>query len=127
MASDLANEPVLRTRDVGLNTWLRRHGGVEVGNTVMADASCGTVSIMQQRGQFSLRRRPSPSPASRCSRSPGPPAVDGLDAVLLQFCTPLHPSGEGTGTYRPMLTTSPRSTRTGAASRDRPAEAMDGR
>ena len=109
VASDLANEPVLRTRDVGLNTWLRRHG-VEVGNTVMADASCGTVSIMQQRGQFSLQTPVSFPYFPLFAQPEGHPAVDGLDAVLLQFCTPLHPSGEGTGTYRPMLTTSPRST-----------------
>ena len=107
--SDLASDPMLRLRRIGLADWLATKG-LQVGRGVVADANCGTVNVMQQRGYFSVQT-PIPFPYFPLMADLSEhPVTAGLDAVLMQFSAPLSYTGDGSLTYTPILSTSPQST-----------------
>ena len=109
VASQLGSSPFLQARRTGLEDWLARKG-LAVGNGTVADASCGTVNIMQQRGHFSMQT-PIPFPYFPLITSfPEHPITTGADAVVMQFSAPLGFHGDTTKVrYTPLLRTSARS------------------
>ena len=107
--SDLSNSPVLDMRYTGIENWLAGKG-IRIEQGIVADASCGTVSVMQQRGQFNIPMQ-IPFPYFPLIKSfPEHPISSGLEGVLFQLCAPLSYSGDTALHFAPMLTTSAKST-----------------
>ena len=105
LVSDLNTTPMVDARRSNLTTWMASKG-VEVQPTVIIDQQCGQVQIMQQRGNFSMQI-PIPFPYFPLARKFGEhPITSGLEAVTMQFCSPLVQSGRTDITYTPLVYTS---------------------
>ncbi|MEO8069536.1 MAG: Gldg family protein [Flavobacteriales bacterium] len=105
LVSDLNTSPVVAARQSNLVAWLASKG-VEVQPTVIVDQQCGQVQIMQQRGNFTMQI-PIPFPYFPLARRFAEhPITSGLEAVLMQFCSPLLKSGRADVAFTPLVYTS---------------------
>ncbi len=92
----------------GLTPWLRDKG-VEVEDSFVIDVNCGSVSVQQQAGMLRFTSNVQFPYFPIISTFPEHPIVDGLEAVLVQFASPLSFAGDTTITYTPLALTSGRS------------------
>lgn len=110
VSSDLATSPVAQARTTDMNRWLGFRG-VQVEPTIVTDAVCGQVQVMQQRGMFTMQI-PVPFHYFPLIQQDGfgdHPVSGSLKVVLLQFASPMRWTGDSTITFTPLLTTSPKS------------------
>ncbi len=86
--------------------WLAS-AGVMIDPSFVIDASCAKVTVQQQRtGFFSFASQINFPYLPLVSSFPDHPAVKGLEAVILQFASPITFSAEADGTFIPLVTTS---------------------
>jgi gliding-associated putative ABC transporter substrate-binding component GldG len=108
VTSDLGTSPVIDVRSGPLETWLAGKG-VRVGQQAVVDASCGQVQVLQQRGMYTMQVPIAFPYFPLITNFAEHPISGGLEAVLMQFSTPLTFNGDTAAvTYYPLLTTSPR-------------------
>lgn len=108
VSSDLRNSPAINPRETGLAGWLR-HLGIEVGQQVIVDAQCGQVQVMQQRGFFNVQTAVAFPYFPLVTDFGDHPVTKGLEAVLLQFASPLKWVGTDDFKATPLLRSSPNS------------------
>ena len=92
----------------GLSAWLRNKG-LEIEDSFVIDVSCGSVGVQQQAGNLRFTSNVQFPYLPIISTFPEHPIVDGLEAVLMQFASPLTFVGDTTITYTPLAQTSDRS------------------
>lgn len=107
--TDLSTTAEVTVRRPELARWLERHG-VQLEPGIMVDASCGQVQMMQQRGMYQVQV-PVPFPYFPLVTDLSDHVVaSGLEAVLLQFTSPLTFIGDTSRTaFIPVLRSSARS------------------
>ncbi len=108
--SDLGQSPVADARSTDMARWLATHG-VNVQPTIAIDAQCGQVQVMQQRGMFTMQI-PIGFPYFPLIQREGfadHPVSSGLEAVVMQFASPMTYSGDSTISWTPVLMTSAKS------------------
>jgi ABC-type uncharacterized transport system involved in gliding motility auxiliary subunit len=92
----------------GLGAWLRDKG-LEVEDSFVVDVSCGSVGVQQQAGFLRFTSNVQFPFLPIISNFSDHPIVDGLEAVLMQFASPLTFAGDSSITYTPIARTSDRS------------------
>ncbi|MDX1408454.1 MAG: Gldg family protein, partial [Saprospiraceae bacterium] len=91
-----------------LRPWLAGKG-IEVDPSFIVDASCGTVTVQQRQGFFTINT-PVEFPYMPLIRQfPDHPVSKGLEQVLLQFASPVRYAGDSARTFTPFLLSSERS------------------
>ncbi len=86
--------------------WLATHG-VQVEPSFVVDASCAKVTVQQQRSSFfSFASQINFPYIPLVSRFPEHPATRGLEAVILQFASPINFSADAAGSWIPLVTSS---------------------
>lgn len=76
----------------GLEDWLRQKG-VEVSENFVIDAQCGSVSMPQQFGAFTVQAHISFPYVPVISTFANHPATSGIESVMLEFASEVRPSG----------------------------------
>lgn len=84
--------------------------GIEVEPSFVIDATCGSVTVQQRQGFFTINT-PVQFPFLPIVNSyPEHPAVKGIEQVILQFVSPVNfQGGNAGGTFTPLLQSSPKS------------------
>lgn len=91
-----------KSKTTGLETWLNNKG-INVADAMITDASCGSISVQQNNGfmRFNTQVRFPYLPI--VSNFANHPITSGLEAIALQFASPLYFSGDTTIKYTPLL------------------------
>lgn len=108
--SDLGQSPIADASAGDVTRWLASHG-VQVQPTIITDAQCSQVQVMQQRGFFTMQI-PMAFPYFPLINGEGfgdHPVAAGLEAVVLQFASPVTYTGDTSMTWTPVLSTSAKS------------------
>lgn len=92
----------------GLETWLRNKG-LEVDDNFVTDVKCGSVSVQQQQGFFTINRNIQFPYLPIINTFPDHPITKGLEAVILQFASTIRYIGDSTKSYTPIALTSDQS------------------
>ncbi|HPB05722.1 MAG TPA: Gldg family protein [Prolixibacteraceae bacterium] len=92
----------------GIETWLKNKG-IIVDNQFIIDASCGSVSVRQQQGVFSITTQLSFPFLPLIKTFSDHPVSKGLETVLLQFASPIQYVGDTTMKYSPLAFSSEKS------------------
>ncbi|MCB0794980.1 MAG: hypothetical protein KDB88_09605, partial [Flavobacteriales bacterium] len=108
IASDLQSSPELTLRSTGIVPWLEGLG-VKVAEKVVVDASCGQVQVVQQRGMFNVQTAVAFPYFPLVTNMSEHPITSGLEAVVLQFASPVAYVGDSSFTAAPLFRTSDRS------------------
>ncbi len=85
----------------GLEGWLKEKG-IEVDNKFIVDASCGAVSVSQQRGFFTTMNQIKFPYLPIIQKFAAHPITKGLEAAVFQFASEVKPTGT-----KPELTFTP--------------------
>lgn len=94
--------------NTGLETWLRTKG-VEIQNAFVLDAQCGSVTVQQQQGFFTINTPVQFPYLPLLSTFPDHPITKGLEQVLLPFASPINFLGDSSLTFTPFLQSSTKS------------------
>lgn len=97
-----------RAVDTGLETWLREKG-IDVEARFITDVSCASVGVQQRQGPFVFTNNVSFPYLPIISTFADHPVVEGLEAVILQFASPVRFTGDSTLTFTPLAFTSSQS------------------
>ncbi|NMC37768.1 MAG: hypothetical protein GYA41_05545 [Bacteroidales bacterium] len=92
----------------GLEDWLMNKG-LTVSDNFVVDASCGSVNVQQQQGNFIMSTQVSFPYLPVITRFADNPATKGLESVVLQFASPITFSGDSTKKFTPVAFTSEKS------------------
>lgn len=92
----------------GLEDWLMKKG-LTVSDNFVVDASCGSVNVQQQQGNFIMSTQVSFPYLPVITRFADNPATKGLESVVLQFASPITFSGDSTIKFTPVAFTSEKS------------------
>lgn len=79
--------------DIGLKNWLKGKG-VELEDQFVIDVNCASVGVMQQIGPMQVQRRIRMPLIPIINNFADHPASSGLEALLLQFASPIHPGNK---------------------------------
>ena len=93
--------------NTGLETWLQSKG-ITVEPSFILDAQCGSDTVQQQQGFFTINTPVNFPYLPLISQFPDNPVTKGLEQVILPFASPVSYSGS-TGTFTPILTSSAKS------------------
>lgn len=86
--------------------WLNSYG-VTIDPTFILDASCAKVTVQQQRSSFfSFATQINFPYIPLVSKFPDHPATKGLEAVVMQFASPIKYAASASGSFIPLITTS---------------------
>ena len=92
----------------GLETWLQQKG-LTVESSFVVDASCGNITVRQQSGNFTYAQQV-PFPYIPIVGSfEEHPITQGLEAVVMQFASPVLFTGDTTMQFTPLLRSSNKS------------------
>lgn len=92
----------------GLETWLRNKG-IEVEDNFITDVNCGSVTVQQQQGFFTISRNIQFPYLPVINNFRKHPITEGLEAVILQFASTIHYIGDSTKIFTPLALTSEQS------------------
>ncbi len=92
----------------GLSKWLEKKG-IKVEENFVLDANCGTVSVQQRQGIFTVNRPINFPYLPILSNFADHPITQGLGTMFLQFGSTVSFSGDSTQTYMPLVFTSEKS------------------
>jgi gliding-associated putative ABC transporter substrate-binding component GldG len=92
----------------GLEYWLQTKG-ITIGDDFIIDASCGSVTLQQQQGNFTMSTQIQFPYLPVIHNFGENPITKGLEGVSLQFASPITYSGDSTIRYTPIALTSDRS------------------
>jgi len=94
--------------NTGLEDWLRQKG-LTVSDNFVIDASCSSVNVQQQQGNFVFSSQVSFPYLPVINRFADNPATKGLESVILQFASPMTFTGDSTKRFTPVAFTSEKS------------------
>ncbi len=86
----------------GLETWLKEKG-IEISPSFIVDANCGMVSVRQRQGFNAQINFPYLPIISNFKEHP---ITKGLEAVSMEFASPMKYTGDSSLTYKPLTLTS---------------------
>lgn len=92
----------------GLETWLRNKG-IEVEDNFITDVNCGSVTVQQQQGFFTISRNIQFPYLPIINNFRKHPITQGLEAIILQFASTIRFIGDSTKTFTPLAMTSEKS------------------
>jgi gliding-associated putative ABC transporter substrate-binding component GldG len=94
-------------QNTGLEGWLKEKG-IEVESAFLIDANSGSITVQQQQGQFRFNTNVPFPYLPIISNFPDHPITKGLEAMVLQFASPIRASLPEDTTLRfiPLATTS---------------------
>jgi len=92
----------------GLETWLQSKG-LTIENSFVIDASCGNVTVRQQAGNFTYAQQVPFPYVPIIGKFADHPVTRGLEAVILQFASPVLYTGDTSLSFTPLLYTSQQS------------------
>ena len=92
----------------GLTPWLQQYG-LTVDDAFVMDASCGSVTVQQRTGFFTMNNQVQFPYLPLINQFDDHPITDGLEQVILQFASPISFSGDSAKSFIPLVTTSDRS------------------
>lgn len=90
--------------NTGLETWLQSKG-ITVEPSFILDAQCGTITVQQQQGFFTINTPMNFPYLPLISQFSDNPITKGLEQVILPFASPVNFTGTA-GTFQPFLTSS---------------------
>ncbi len=108
--SDLGQSPLAEAQSTDMGRWLARHG-VRIEPSIVTDAQCSQVQVMQQRGMFTMQI-PISFPYFPLIQGAGfgdHPVSSGLEGVVMQFASPMVYTGDSSLKWTPVLMTSAKS------------------
>ncbi len=85
----------------GLETWLTTKG-VEISSSFLVDAQCGSVSVQQRQGFFTVNTPVQFPYLPLISNFTEHPITKGLEQVLLPFASPVQATGDTDATFTPI-------------------------
>lgn len=85
----------------GLSAWLRKKG-VDVKHNFIADAQCGSVSVPQQFGAFTIQASVSFPYVPVIGTFAEHPVTSGLESVMLEFASEVRPTADSTVKVTPI-------------------------
>ncbi len=94
--------------NTGLEDWLMKKG-LTISDNFVIDASCGNVTVQQQQGNFIMTTQISFPYLPVITKFADNPATKGLEAVSLQFASPLTFSGDSSVKFTPLAFSSAKS------------------
>lgn len=97
-----------RAVNTGLKEWLMMKG-LNISEDFIIDANCGSVSVQQQQGNFIMQTQVSFPYLPVISKFADNPITSGLEAVTLQFASPITFSGDSTVKFTPIAFSSEKS------------------
>jgi gliding-associated putative ABC transporter substrate-binding component GldG len=92
----------------GMEEWLARKG-VTISPNFVVDATCGVVTLQQQQGGFTMSTQLQFPYLPVIHKFANNPITKGLEAVSLQFASPVTFSGDSTIKFTPLAFTSDKS------------------
>lgn len=95
-------------RNTGLKDWLRKKG-IEVMDNFVVDAQCGSVSVPQQFGIFTVQANVSFPYVPIISTFADHVITSGLEAVMLEFASEVKFTGDSTKKFYPLAFSSEQS------------------
>lgn len=91
----------------GLEGWLRSRG-IEVEDSYLIDISCGSVTVPQQRGPFTINAQVQFPYFPMISNFADHPVTKGLEQVILPFASPVRYLGDSSSIFTPIVYSSNR-------------------
>ena len=91
--------------NTGLESWLLGKG-ISVAPDFVVDVKCGAVTVQQQQGYFRIATQVSFPYLPLISTFADHPAVKGIEAVIMEFASPLEYTGDSTKIFTPLAFTS---------------------
>jgi ABC-type uncharacterized transport system involved in gliding motility auxiliary subunit len=92
----------------GMEGWLSRRG-ITISENFIVDANCGTVTVQQQQGNFTMQSQLQFPYLPVINKFADNPITKGLESVSLQFASPITFSGDTTFRFTPVAYTSDKS------------------
>lgn len=92
----------------GMSQWLATHG-LQVENAFVMDATCGTVTVQQQQGFFTIQTPVQFPYLPLISNFSDHPVTKGLEQVIFQFASPIQATADTALRYSPLVQTSEKS------------------
>ncbi|NOY36403.1 MAG: hypothetical protein GXO83_02395 [Chlorobi bacterium] len=89
----------------GLESWLLSKG-IRVKDVFAIDAKCGSVTVQQQQGPFRFQTNVMFPYLPVISHFTDHPATSGLEAVVMEFASPIEYTGDSTKVFTPLAFTS---------------------
>jgi len=96
------------TVSTGLEDWLLRKG-VTISDNFIVDANCGYVTVQQQQGNFTMASQVQFPYLPVINKFADNPVTKGLEAVTLQFASPLSYAGDSSMKFTPIAFSSEKS------------------
>lgn len=92
----------------GLETWLQGKG-LTIENSFVIDANCGNISVRQQSGNFTYSQQVPFPYIPIIGNFADHPITNGLEAVVMQFASPILYTGDTSLSFTPLMMTSEKS------------------
>lgn len=93
---------------LGIDDWLRQKG-INISDNFIIDATCGSVTLQQQQGNFTMSSQLQFPYLPVINKFADNPITKGLESVSLQFASPITFSGDSTLKFTPLAFTSDKS------------------
>ncbi len=93
---------------IGMEDWLKKKG-ITISDNFIIDASCGYVTVQQAQGTFSLSSRIQFPYLPIIHKFADNPITKGLEAVSLEFASPITFSGDSSIKFTPIAFSSDKS------------------
>ena len=90
------------SNNTGLETWLKDLG-IEIKNELVTDASCGMITVQQQRGMFQFMSNIAFPYFPIAKNFANHPVSTGLEQVIFPFVSPVTFTGDTTIKYMPLV------------------------
>jgi gliding-associated putative ABC transporter substrate-binding component GldG len=96
------------TVNTGLENWLQQKG-IEVADDFIVDSKCGSVTVQQQQGYFTIQSQVQMPFLPLITMFADHPISKGLENVLFEFASPVRYIGDTTKKFTPLAYTSAQS------------------
>jgi gliding-associated putative ABC transporter substrate-binding component GldG len=93
---------------VGMEDWLRKRG-ITISDNFIIDAKCGSVTLQQQQGNFTMSTQMQFPYLPIINKFADNPVTKGLEGVSLQFASPITFSGDSSLKFTPIAFSSEKS------------------
>jgi gliding-associated putative ABC transporter substrate-binding component GldG len=93
---------------VGMEDWLKRKG-ITISDNFIVDANCGSVTLQQQQGNFTVSSQLQFPYLPLINKFADTPVTKGLEAVSLQFASPITFAGDSSLKFTPIAFSSDKS------------------
>ncbi len=95
ISGNLQTAEIFSKPDIGLNDWLQSKG-ISMGNQVVIDASCASVTVQQKQGFFTMNSQIEFPYFPQIRKFEKHPITVGLESMMLPFSSPLDFIGSDT-------------------------------